>query len=463
MRAKNSSNGSAIIHLRAGRAPGHGSVCGNQASPVGRRLCPGRPAPERPGSVTLVWEGWRLDTTVPVLAGVLLLVVAVLAYVARLLLAVRRLPRRLGVVWGEHRRRKGYLALSEGYVAVAAGDAARAQRLAVEAQKRLKDPSLTLLLSAQAAELAGDQVRAMGHYDALRSRPDTEVIGLRGLIVQARRAGRRQEALEHAERAVVLRPKAEWAVRTLFEEQVAGELWAEAEATLNRGARSGAMAGNEQHLKAVLATVRAERALAGSDRAEAIRLARLARDRDPDLVAASLLLVRLLVAEGKDRKAAAVVEDLWKRAPHPALGQAYLGIWSGEDPLRRAQRADRLVALNPDHGESRIVAAQAALEAQLWGQARQALAPLVGTSVSRRVAGLMARLEQAERGDMVAVNEWLRRANEAAPDPTWRCSACGFEAEVWHGRCPACRGFDTLKWSAPSREVVAVPGTHDAA
>ena len=51
----------------------------------------------------------------------------------------------------DSKRRRGYKALSQGMVAVAAGDAGEAARLARRADGLLNDPPLTLLLSAQAA------------------------------------------------------------------------------------------------------------------------------------------------------------------------------------------------------------------------------------------------------------------------------------------------------------------------
>ena len=60
----------------------------------------------------------------------------------------------------ERRRRAGYRALTQGMVAVAAGDPQEARRFARSADALLADPPLTLLLSAQAAQLDGDETAA---------------------------------------------------------------------------------------------------------------------------------------------------------------------------------------------------------------------------------------------------------------------------------------------------------------
>ena len=56
-----------------------------------------------------------------------------------------------------------------------------ALRHASEAEE-VGEPALAHLAAAEAAELAGDIGRAEAEYERLRGRPDTVLIGLRGLI-----------------------------------------------------------------------------------------------------------------------------------------------------------------------------------------------------------------------------------------------------------------------------------------
>ncbi|MEO5372702.1 MAG: hypothetical protein H7840_00325 [Alphaproteobacteria bacterium] len=419
---------------------------------------------DRPGAVTIQWEGWRVDTSVPVLAAALVVVAGLLVLGLRILLLMRGLPRRMVARRLDHRRSKGYAALGQGFAAIAEGDSIRAGKLAAQAHARLRDPALTLLLSAQAAALSGNDVLAREHFEAMLGRRETELAGLRGLLDLALKAGDAQDAVGLARRAVALRGDADWAVRALFDLLVGEDRWAEAEGLLATPGRMKVFAADrEAHLRAVLATAQAAACLADGDRAEALRLARQALDRVPDFVPAAVMCVTLLAAEGKDRKAAAVVEGTWRRVPHPDLARACFAIWPDDDALRRAQRAEKLAALAPDHLESRLVVAEAAMEAQLWGRVRTQAAPVAeatggaeATAGAGRAARLMARLEEAERKDVAAANEWLRRAAVAPPDPAWRCAACGAEAEAWSARCPHCRTFDSLAWTAPSRALVTV-------
>src|SRR3954465_4538527 len=122
---------------------------------------------ERPGNVTVEWRGWRVDTS----AGVLVLSVGVLILLGIALWLLYRwivgAPSALLEGWGESRRRRGYRELTQGLAAVAAGDGVEAQRHARRAEQLLSEPPLTLLLSAQAAQLNGDRAAATRAVDAM--------------------------------------------------------------------------------------------------------------------------------------------------------------------------------------------------------------------------------------------------------------------------------------------------------
>src|SRR6266404_5267827 len=132
----------------------------------------------------------------------------------------------------ERRRRSGYRALTQGMVAVAAGDPHEAQRYARKADALLAEPPLTLLLSAQAAQLEGDETAAKKFFTAMLDRPETEFLGLRGLLNQALRVGDRGTALRLTQRAMTLRPNTPWVVESLFDLEAREGRWETAQKTL---------------------------------------------------------------------------------------------------------------------------------------------------------------------------------------------------------------------------------------
>src|SRR5579885_2107682 len=207
----------------------------------------------QPGHVAIFWQDRRIDAPVAVLIAAVIAAALILAALIWLLRRILGGPGAFLRRRRERRRREGYRALTQGMVAVAAGDAEEAQKLARKADALLAEPPLTLLLSAQAAQLNGDERAATRYFTAMLERPETEFLGLRGLVMQALKGGDEATALRLVERARTLRPRTPWVLSSLLELQVRAEKWPAAEATLAEATRRKALPPDEgRHRSAVL-------------------------------------------------------------------------------------------------------------------------------------------------------------------------------------------------------------------
>ena len=426
-----------------------------------------------PGSVVLTFRGWRVETKVGVAAlGAAAVAIAAIAvfWLASFILGA---PRRIRA-WNRGRRtERGLKALAAGMVAVAAGDAPGALRQAKRAENLLDAAPLTLLLNAQAAQLDGDDKAAENYFNDMLARPDTEFLGLRGLLLQAGREGDSAGALAYAKRAAELRPDSSWVQRSLFELSVKSGLWIEAEAALRRAVRRGAIERDigARHRAAILLQQSADAERRGFA-VEARNLARKARRAARDFVPAALRFAALEREGGRKRAARQVLERAWRSAPHPELAAAYgslLAAAEGQEDtaaLARAQGLERLVAMHPDHPESHLAVAEAALDARLWGEARSRLdkardcyegsRSLDGAPA--RLYRLFARCEEEENGDTAAAAKYLSLAGEAAADHRWICEGCGQGFATWSATCPQCQSFDSLTWARPEAIAVIAAG-----
>ncbi len=414
---------------------------------------------ERPGTVTLKWLNWELHSTVGVLILGVIAAAALAALIHRLWRLTVRSPRDYLRRRAMSRRERGYRALTQGMVAVAAGDAQEATRQARRASALLNEPPLTLLLAAQAAQLEGDEEAARDYFTRMIERDETAFLGLRGLLMQAVRAGDEAAALELAERAYKERPDTPWAVRTLLDLQIGRGAWEKAAQTLGQAERINLIAPDEaRRRRAALWVERSRAAEKAGQPAEAVRLAREAHRLEPGFVPAAAQLAGLLIAAGKGREGARVIEAAWTLTPHPALAQAYAALKGEETPLERARRFERLGELNRSTRDARLERAAAAIAARLWGAARRHLEVAAELGPTARAFRMLAELEEEERGDSDAAARWLRKAAEAAPDPAWVCERCGAAQQGWSGACESCASFATLVWRQPNRaEAPALP------
>ncbi|MBT4020598.1 MAG: heme biosynthesis protein HemY [Alphaproteobacteria bacterium] len=408
---------------------------------------------DNPGQLVVNWQGWRLEAPVAVVLIGLLLLFGLAGLLYRAWLWLGRSPEVLARNRDQRRERQGYEALTKGLVAVAAGDASQARTLARQAENLLQAPPLTRLLSAQAAQLDGDDVSARHYFEEMLDSKETEFLALRGLLTSALREGDRVAALDYATRAHRARPDADWATKTLFDIQAQAGLWKEAQATLADASRQNAMpAEDTTRRKAIAQYAQAQAAEATGDRRGALKLFDQAHSAAPGLVPVAVDGARLLLAAKKIRRASDMVETCWQENPHPALANIYQALWSNEKPGYVMQRLDRLHALRPGSREGRMALAAKQIEARKFEDARTLLAPLVADTVSslpeQRLCRLMADLEEGMSGNAAAARDWLVKVETAPADPAWACTECGAITPDWAPHCPACEAFDALVWQA---------------
>jgi HemY protein len=414
---------------------------------------------DTPGAVTLDWLGYRIETSVLALLIVMLGASAVIAGLWRVWSAVTNSPRRMRRWQADRRQRLGYKALTQGMVAVAAGDAIEARRLARKAEALLGEPPLTMLLSAQAAQLSGDEKAAGKFFHAMaeQSEPETRYLGLHGMLTQAMHDGDQVQALELAKQASELKPKTDAVTETLFDLQVKTGDWTDAEDTVKKAVKAKHIdADAAKRRRAVLAYQQSIEAQSEGRFDDALDHAKRAVNLSPSFVPAAVRYADLLNDAGKRRRAVSVIEETWVRQPHPHLAAAMERLAAGgaED---RLHAIERLAGYNREHEESHIALARAALASKRWSEAREHLESLARTHATSRVARLMAELEEGEKGDTEASRAWLKRATTAEPDAAWVCDHCGNVVADWEPVCGRCETFDGFFWMPPPRVTHFTP------
>ncbi len=402
---------------------------------------------DRPGDVAVTWMGYRIETSVMVAALAVAALVIVLMVLWAIVRAVLRSPEQVSLLFRHRRAAKGYLAISRGLIAIGAGDLRSARKSAEEAARLSPGDPLALLLIAQSAQMAGDRSAAERAFREMTRREDTKLLGLRGLYIEAQRRDDAQAARLVAEEAGRASPAPAWAGQAVLDYRCAAADWSGALDALDR-MKPALEKPDYRRKRAVLLTARAL-ALAESDRdgaraavLEAVKLA-------PDLVPAAAFAGQRLAEAGEQRKARKILEKAWTINPHPDIAEAYADLRLGDSARERLTRMQKLAGLAPGQIEGAMAVAHAALDAREFTVARAALAPYL-PAPTRRVATLMADIEEAEHGDEGRVREWMSRAMRAAGDPMW--TADGTVSEHWMPVAPNGR-LDGFAWKVPLAEI----------
>jgi HemY protein len=399
------------------------------------------------GAVSLQVGTLAIQAPLSVAVLVLLVFAAVLYGLFRIvsaLFGLRHVVQRSGE---RGARKRGDQAVTNVLVALAAREGADAKREAAKARRLLGDTPQTLLLAAYAGSVAGDTESSTEAFEKLAGRKDSAFLGLRGLLADAVAREDWARANDLAKQAEHAHPGTAWLREERTHLAVRTGDWQEA-LLLSRD--------NAPHAALAAAAADAE-----TDPNKALKLAKDAFKRDPNLTAAATAYARRLREGGREKQAQDVLRQAWARAPNPDI--AALALAPSPDRMARLKAGQALVRDAAESGESHLLLGRLFLEAGLTGEAlHHAEVAERGGLHQRRVYVLLADIAEASGTDEShkdAYREALRRASTADPDPAWVCEACGVTHATWQPACPNCHTAGRVRWGAPPRGVTALlPG-----
>ncbi|WP_343312966.1 heme biosynthesis protein HemY [Brucella sp. BE17] len=408
---------------------------------------------DRPGEIDVVFSGNHYNVPlITAAAGVVALVAAVMLlwWLVRSLIQSPHLLRRH---FRARKRDRGYQSLSTGLIAAGAGDAEAARRMTQQAGKLLNSDQepLIKLLEAQTAMLEGRDADARKGFEAMLEDPETRLLGLRGLYIEAQRVGALEAARHYASQAASQAPQLEWASSAVMGQLCADGDWEGALKLVD--ARKQVLSHGKEVAKKERAALLTAKAMAtlNVDHAHAKVDALAANKLAPDLVPAAVVAAQALFADGEVRKGSKVLEAAWKRFPHPDIASTYIHARAGDTAPDRLKRARHLVSLRANTVEGSMALARAAYDAGDWRLARDNAQQALRARQSEGAYLLLADIEEAETGNQGKVREWLAQAVKAPRDPAW--TADGYVSERWSPVSPVTGRLNSFEWKVPVVEL----------
>jgi HemY protein len=337
-----------------------------------------------PGQVLVRLRGVSIETSV-VFTLVAVLVLAALVSIAW------RLARWPWRGWNERRRRRGRTRLERGFVALAEGRNADAERQFAKAARHGNLRTPALLAQAQAAHARGAAAEASAALDAASARVEPAALALRARFLLEQ--GRAEDAL------ALLRPKADagtlapvgW--RVLMDAALATGDVARARAALAPLLRSAALgeAARETVENRVLgASLRAADDTARLDN-EWSGLSRAQRRR-PDLVEA---YARRAAELGQTLPAMDAIESAQRREWSDALATCYSELGPAELGAR-TRTAESWLKLAPGSAALLVALGRLCRDQGLWGKAIEYLERALATDESADAWEVLGDCERAD-------------------------------------------------------------------
>ena len=215
---------------------------------------------DRPGVLSIVWQGQLIEMSLMVAASIIAALIAAVMLLWWIVNAVWTSPNAARRYFRARKRDRGYQALSTGLIAAGAGNAILARKMTARTQGLLSadQEPLIHLLDAQADLIEGKYDEARRKFEAMARDPETRELGLRGLYIEARRQGAYEAAQQYAEDAAEKAPYLPWAAQATLENRCRNGQWDDAIRLFDQQkAASVIERGEAERLKAVLLTAKA--------------------------------------------------------------------------------------------------------------------------------------------------------------------------------------------------------------
>ncbi|WP_336293826.1 heme biosynthesis protein HemY [Bartonella sp. CB169] len=402
------------------------------------------------GVFVLTFLHFRFSASLLTVLSALILFFATLVLLWWFLSVIFSLSSALSNYFYKRHKKRAYEALSQGILAVFAGDSILAQQMEARVVKYFsgQHEPLVKLLQAQIFSLQNNSARAISLYEEMRKETSTKLAGLYGLFREAIKSEAYEVAQQYAEEAQALSPALFWAHQAVLDEFSRNGQWDKALAVFERAQkalpRDVRSTKKRQHIQALLLSGQA-RHLFETHPAAARATILKAHKLVPDFVPITTIAADILYKLNEVRKADKMIITAWKKEPHPDLGMLYLE--KEEGAVGRLREAKTLASCNKDTFESAFLVAKAALDAGEIALARSQAQKALQYHPRESVYLLLADIEEVQGNNHGAVRQWLSLALRAERDPVWMCDGAIFSS--WSAVSPISGRLDRFEWKAP--------------
>lgn len=172
---------------------------------------------------------------------------------------------------------------------------------------------------------------------------------------------------------------------------------------------------------------------------------------------AAVHLANALFNESDRAKAEKVLEDTWRVDPVYQIAITYCDM--GETPVEKAQRARKLLDMQPASSIAHVTTIYYYIEAALWGEAQRLLTISKEENFVQQweVDYLEALIAHDQHKSPEQAYDLLKKSFDYHLLNKWICQYCGHKSLSWQPFCEKCDAFDHIAYEVPKSARVKVP------
>ena len=424
---------------------------------------------ENPGQLVMTWQDHEIHMSMAFFVFSTLIFFVAFYSCIRLILLVFSWPRLWRDRQNAKRETRSLSQLTQSMIALANGDHANAQKLALKASTDQKALPLKTFLLAQSAYIAQNDFEAKKQYAELLDFEETRLYALQQLSKMALQNGQEAKAIEWLHQAEEIAPKASWIYKQKLDLFIQTQQWDSALKACHKAREKKAISQDESFsiIAAIYCQFCQQSLQKGHDDLswqwieKALYFTRKFVTKNKPFAPAYLLYVHCLQEQNQHKKALKIIEEAWRTSPNPHFIEALHKIQKDKPTISRFDIIKKLTAQNPLHSESIIALMQAYYDENLWGKARQTgLDGIENGCQDTRLFELMKKIEIVEfpETDTTFVQEKWQEKAKFGTVASWSCQNCGTIYSNWQAVCSHCHSFKVIDWqSLRSQQRVMKP------
>ena len=324
-----------------------------------------------PGYVVINFRGYLIEMSVPVLVGLM----AIVFFLAWMILKLFRAPRKLGEVAGRYRTGRAGQRLTRGVIEVAEGNFAKGERLLARAADVSEAPLLNYLQAARAAHLQGqDERRDRWLREAYENLPEAANAVLLTQAELQLDQSQYESALATLRQIEENSPNHSHALVLLGRLYYRLEDWSHLSDIMPKLRKYGRL--DDATLTEWSLRVHQEHLESAAD-GEAVTGAwkNVPKDQKKDIGLLETYYSSLIRTGLHDKAEKDLAADL-RREWRPALVRLF-GIVDGSDAPRQLKKAENWLKNHSEDADLLLAAARLCLRCELWGKARSYLETVI--------------------------------------------------------------------------------------
>ena len=401
-----------------------------------------------PGNILITWQGWEIRFSIAFLILIIILYTVLLWMFLRLLkrfniLSYFSSPKRMAA-----KRSKAEQDLDMAWSSYALGDYKEAKKFGLRAKSNIGEDHNVMRLLASVARRTHEKENPF--IEKLKAMPATAPWVKKQELDAYLDQKALPEAKAHIQEMLNSHPKNAYLLEHNFLVCAAMGNWNEASIALQNAAKEKTVFSSNQHkhYKAVIDYSIAIEKKAAGNKTDSLALLHSALKNDPSFSPAAISTARAYIEQADKKSAEKIIQSAWKIAPNNTLADMALELYPEESSNATFQRINKLTNSAPDLIESAHLLARAAIDAEKWPEAKQALENIAGASKgTRKTFELLSILERKQKNDHAAADKLMAQSEQAKPDNVWKCGSCKTNAEHYNAICKSCYAFDKIIWT----------------